>query len=146
MKTMIIAAAILVSSIGHAFAYEGETVDSKIAKKFNTTFKAAKGVIWTVTDDYSIASFGLEGTRMETYYDKDGELIGTFRNVTSDQLPAKALAAAENKYKGYVLTEAVYEAQPYNNHAYYVTLVGPDKKVILQLHEKGWYKNVNTIY
>ncbi len=146
MKTIIIAATFALTSIGHAYAFSGETVDVKIAKKFNSTFKAAQGVMWTVTDDYSIASFGLEGTRMETYYDKDGELVGTFRNVTEDQLPAKALAAAEKKYKGYVITEAVYEAQPYNNHAYYITLVGPDKKVILQLHEKGWYKNVSTIY
>jgi hypothetical protein len=146
MKTMIIAAAFVLTSVGHAFAFSGETVDAKIAKKFNSTFKAAKGVIWTVTDDYSIASFGLDGTRLETYYDKDGELIGTFRNVTSDQLPAKALAAAQKKFKGYVMTEAVYEEQPYNNHAYYVTLSGPDKKVILQLNERGWYKNVNTIY
>jgi hypothetical protein len=146
MKTMIITAAILFASLGQAFAFEGETVDSKIAKKFNSTFKEAKGVIWTVTDDYSIASFGLEGTRMETYYDKDGELIGTFKNVTLDQLPAKALAAAQKKFKGYIITESLYEAQPFNNHAYYVTLTGSDSKVVLQLNEKGWYKKVNTIY
>ena len=146
MKSLIIAATILVLSIGQAFAFGGENVDSKIAKKFHSDFKNAQGVTWNVTDDFSVASYGINGTRMETYYNNEGELIGTFHNVSLDKMPVKALAGAQKKFKGYAITESLKADQPYGGEAYYVTMVGADKKVIIELNDKGWYKVLTTVY
>lgn len=146
MKSLIIAATLLVTSIGQAFAFGGENVDSKIARKFHSDFKNAQGVTWNVTDDFSVASYGINGVRMETYYSNEGELIGTFHTVTLDKLPAKALEAAKAKFKGYAITESLKADQPYGGEAYYLTMVSADKKVILELNDRGWYKVLTTIY
>jgi hypothetical protein len=146
MKQLIFAAIIAATSITQAFAIGGETVDGRISRKFHEDYKAATAVSWNVTDEYSAATFVLNGMTMEIFYNNDGDPLGTSHKISQDQLPAKALQAAMDKYKGYVVTESIQVDLPYNKESYFVTLAGPGKTVILELNQKGWARIFKTIY
>ena len=147
MKKIITIAVVAASFVTRAFALSGSTVDEKIATRFNTEYKGASNVTWIVTDEYSEAKFTWNGINTASLFDTDGELIATSQTIKTDELPAGTVAAVANKYKGYVLTQAVRVEKPYSKDpTYYVSVVNAKRRVVLEVRGGNRMRQTEVTY
>src|SRR3954464_970465 len=85
--------------------------DIKVApaalKAFQTNFKSATEVYWSVSDNVYKASFSLNGQQASAYYDATGSLIALTRNISSTQLPITLQASLKNNYDCFWISDLV---------------------------------------
>ena len=144
MKKLIAIVLISASLISPAFAASGKTTVSKTTlDHFSSDYNGATG-IWDTHDSYDEVLFFWHNILMQSYYDKSGELIGTFHHVEASTLPAKGLNTIQTKYKNYLLKETDIMDKPGQDSAYYVTLVGPSKILTVQISLDGEVSIVDT--
>jgi len=128
---MFFAAAALLFATS-AFATGGpEKVSPKVKAAFEQNFTSAKNVSWEKADDFYFAYFELNTKDVAAAYNEKGELVGTSRVISADQIPLSVSMAIAEKYQGYVVakvaTEITYEGQT----SYYVNV--ENNKQILKL-------------
>jgi len=128
MKKLIIATAMFISL--SAFANE-EKVSSRVLYAFQTEFTTATEVEWKASSDYYVASFSMNGQRVNAYYNTDGNLMGITRNITSAQLPVALQNSMKKNYSGYWISN-LFEVANNEGTSYYVTLESGSKKIVLQ--------------
>jgi hypothetical protein len=80
---------------------------SELAKSnFVVDFGNIPNVKWKRDDAYDMAVFTRNGKEMSAFYDFNGKLVGTTRQVSYTDIPAKAREDISKKYKDYIV-EAV---------------------------------------
>jgi hypothetical protein len=106
MKKLIVSlAAVLAIGLAPAFAHAAND-NPHVEKVFAQQFAGAENVKWTeVTDGYLKAAFTLSGIRVEAYFNADGELEGTLRNLFYNQLPLAVMQTVSNKFASAVIVE-----------------------------------------
>ena len=128
MKKLIIAAAMFVSLTG--FANE-KKVNSRVLYAFQNEFTTATEVEWKASTDFYVASFSMNGQRVNAYYNTDGNLMGITRNITSAQLPVGLQNSMKKNYSTYWISN-LFEVANNEGTSYYVTLENGSKKIVLQ--------------
>jgi hypothetical protein len=152
MKTFFAIVALSAASVTSAFAAKSpaaktpavETADTKAVASFNADFKGATA-IWNNEKDYEEVLFMWNNKLMDAFYDKDGNLIGTFHEVDKNELPGKAAGKIASWYKGY---EVKYLAIMENNDQdplYYVTVQSPAHLRILEVDKNGEVREFKTV-
>lgn len=114
-----------------SFAADEPEVSRAAIASFQSTFATATEVKWTVNEEYYKADFSLNGQYASAYYDIDGVLIATTRNITSLQLPIALQASLKKDYGSYWVSE-LFEVSNEDGTQYYVTLETADNKLILK--------------
>jgi hypothetical protein len=134
MRKFFTAVLISASLVSSAFAADATGVNSKAVNRFRSEFKSAEGVTWTNFDQLTKASFILDNERMEVYYSADGELVGTAKGSTIDNLPTNAKRSFVKKYDGYTVKEVVrFEGQ--DGNVFYISAENEKNTVILKVDE-----------
>ena len=100
-------------------------------ESFNSSFKNATEVNWTITATYAKADFAMNGQYVAAYYDITGKLIALTRNISSLQLPITLQASLKNSYENYWISD-LFEVANDEGTYYYVTLENSDTKVVLK--------------
>jgi len=136
MKKLLIAATMLVAIATSSFA-SGNAANNKAARNFSTDFKDAKNVTWKTGEGYIKASFVWNDTNMESFYNEDGELIGSSRAIDINALPVKALKTIKEKYSDYTTAESVEFDSVEDGICYYISEVKDNTKVILKVTSLG---------
>jgi hypothetical protein len=131
MKRLLVTLTIALSLISFSSFANDEGVSPKAIESFNSSFKNATEVYWTISDNYFKASFLLNGQYVSAFYDTEGEMIALTRNISSLQLPIALQAELKKKYDNYWITD-VLETATDDGTAYYVTLEDAENKVILK--------------
>ncbi|MBL7733381.1 MAG: hypothetical protein JNM88_19595 [Chitinophagaceae bacterium] len=142
MKKMILTLAIAVSTVG-AFAREAN-VSEKVLNAFNTEFKAATNVEWTIATDYYMASFQYNEKYINAFYSTEGELLGLSRNLSPADLPLNLQTSLKKEYADYWISDLLEVAKS-EGTSYYITLEDADSKIVLKASGgNGWtnYKKV----
>ncbi len=131
MKKLLFAALIAVSIGSSAFA--GPEKVSGIAKNnFASEFLHATNVIWTAGEDYSKATFTLNNVRMEAYYEPNGNLIGTSKGISLDQLSVAAKRSFAKRYGNYEVKEAIrFEGS--HDAAYFISAENEKETVVIKV-------------
>src|SRR5258705_11366058 len=131
MKKLIVSfSLVLATGLAPVFA-NGTGNDPRIEKVFSKQFAGAEDVKWTkIDDDFQKVSFVLGGTRAEAYFNSDGELLGTVRNLFFSQLPLVVMQGVNKRYTGTVVTE-VKEITNSEGTSYRVVLEQKEKKINL---------------
>ena len=70
--------------------YDGKTAKAKATANFVSTYQGTDG-IWDASGNTTEVLFFWHNQLMDSYYDANGDLIGTFHNVEASSLPAGAL-------------------------------------------------------
>lgn len=135
MKKIIIMLAIAISSLT-AFAGE-ENVSSTVLNAFNKEFTGAKDVQWTSTDNYYKATFVFNGQNVVAFYQLEGELIATTRNISSLELPISLQTNLKSKYSKYWISD-LFEISNNEGTSYYITMENADSKIVLKSNGAGW--------
>lgn len=134
MKKIIIMLAIAISSFT-AFASD-ENVSSNVLSSFNKEFAGAKDVQWTTTNSYYKASFVFNDQFVSAFYQLDGELIATSRNISSLDLPISLQTSLKKNYSKYWISD-LFEISTNDGTSYYITLDKADSKVVLKSSGNG---------
>jgi hypothetical protein len=126
MKRLFLAAILATAVFVAANATPDKKVNPKTLSTFQNAFSSATDVRWTATDDVVKANFSYLGTRTEAYFNADGELIGTARNVLYSQLPMAVTKEIEKRWG----PAGVYEITEYydNEGTGYMMTVDLGKK------------------
>src|SRR6266550_4266947 len=98
MKKFIIAfavASILITTTAFAGPKAG---DNPAQTTFQKEFKGAEDVKWSEGRDVISASFTLINSRIVAYFNYEGELLGTARNVLFNQLPLAVIKEINNRF------------------------------------------------
>jgi hypothetical protein len=136
MKKLFIAALLVISFAGSAMA-EPRPVTTKVLTHFNAFFAGATNIQWKTGSVFVKASFTQNEQQWEAFYDMEGELVGTSRNIAFTQLPAKAAACITKKYAEYAVKETIEFNNEKEGLVYYVSLVNNGVKLIMEVTASG---------
>ncbi len=135
MKNLFIAALLALSAATSAFA-SPKPVSASILSSFNNEFKKVSDVSWSTTNDYTKAMFIKDNTKMEVYYNYNGEVVGTSKSITLDELPVRAKRSFAKKFEGYTVKEAI-RLDGFGEAAYYISGENEKEAVILKVNESN---------
>lgn len=136
MKRLLVTLTIALSFISLSSFANGE-VSPRAIKSFNSSFKSATEVKWTVNDNYFKADFALNGQYVSAYYDEEGNMKALTRNISSLQLPIALQADLKKNYDSYWISD-VLEVANEDGTSYYITLETADTQLILKSNSGSW--------
>lgn len=132
MKKMILSLATVMMMGFGAFANGNDDNVSQMARdNFKKEFVTASNIRWEQRNDFSKATFTMNGQVLTAYYYANGDLQAVVRNITSDQLPINLLTNLRKEYTAFWITD-LFEISSDNETTYYVTVENSDKKIVLK--------------
>jgi hypothetical protein len=134
-KTVLTAIVMLLSVT--AFATEPEKVTPVVKAAFENDFSKASKVSWERSNDFYFASFTLNNVVVDAAYTPAGELIGTSRRITTEQMPLSISLAVAEKYAGYQVNKSVVELSFEGVTRYYVTVSNESQELKLKCLSNG---------
>ena len=75
-----------------------EPLSDKVKESFNKEFVGAKSVKWNQIGDYQMASFVFGGHRAEAYFNAEGGLEGSVRDLLFNELPPLVMKSLERRF------------------------------------------------
>ncbi len=134
-KTVLTAIVMLFAS--SAFAMDPENVTPKVKAAFENNFSRASQVSWEKVSDFYFASFTLNQVKVDAAYNEDGELIGTSRKITTEQMPLSISLALTENYAGYDLDKTAIELTYEGVTRYYITAENKSQVLKLKCYSNG---------
>lgn len=127
-----------------------EDIPYKTKDLFATNFAKAQDVSWSSPEDFDEADFTLKNSKMMAFYDLNSELIGTGKYISFNDLPKKAIAEIQKRYKNYLPEKVMFfddnEANTANinmfgrditEDSYFALMKEGSKKIVLQVLKNG---------
>lgn len=127
-----------------AFAGESYPVNEDVKETFKKEFPGAEVLSWNDAGDYVKAVFLLNGFRSEAYFDSEGELHVTLRNLFFSQLPLAVTKTVDKRYPNADILE-VTEISRTEGTSYLIWLETATKKYKLSLDANGNLFNTERI-
>lgn len=137
MKRLFAILIIALSFISLSSFTNREEVSPKAIKSFNSSFKNATEIHWTISGNYYKVSFALNGQYVAAFYDAEGKMISLTRNISSLQLPIALQANLKKNYDSYWISD-VLETATEEGTCYYISLETADTKLILKSCSGYW--------
>lgn len=137
MKRLLVTLTIALSFISLSSFANGEEVSPRAIESFNSSFKNATEVKWTVTDNYFKADFVMNGQYVSAFYDVQGKMIALTRNISSLQLPIALQVDLKKNYNNYWITD-VMEMATEEGTSYYITVENADTQLTLKSNYDTW--------
>lgn len=113
-------------------------------KQFESDFKDAKNVAWSITNLTQKASFTLNDHRMSAFYDLQGKYLGTTKQVDFNDMPFKTIREVSETYKGYSPISVIQIAdRPQLSEAddtgsYVVSMTNSEKTIYVKVSTSGY--------
>jgi hypothetical protein len=139
MKRLVLTLTIALSLISLSSFATDKEVNPAALKSFNSSFKNATEVNWTISKEYFKANFALNGQYVAAYYDAEGKLLALTRNISTSQLPIGLQVNLKKNYDGLWISDLV-EITNDEGTTYYVTLENADTKLVLRSNYQNWEK------
>jgi hypothetical protein len=136
MKSIFILLTVL-ASITNSYAADEPQVSKAAMASFQITFTTATDVKWSIGDNFFRADFELNGQYASAYFDEEGVLMATARNISSLQLPIALQASLKKEYGNYWVSE-LFEVSNEDGTQYYVTVENADTKLVLRSVTNEW--------
>ncbi len=116
--------------------FDGKSAHAKATAHFQTSYQGADG-LWDTNGNTTEVLFFWHNQLMDSFYDANGDLIGTFHNIEASELPAPALKQISADYKGYALKGASVMEKDGQSPLYYVTVESPSRMFLLEITKGG---------
>ena len=137
MKRIVITLTVLFSLVSLSSFAKEEKVNARVLESFQSSFKNATEVDWTVSENFYKADFSLNGQYVAAYYDDAGQLIALTRNISSTQLPISLQTSLKKDHEAYWISD-LFEVANEQGTTYYVTLENADTKMVLKSSGTNW--------
>jgi hypothetical protein len=138
MKKIFLALSLILTvAVSSSIASPVSGENPEVVKAFNKQFAGAENVKWSTTDaGVAKVSFTWSDTRAEAYFDSDGELIATIRNILYDQVPMNVMRAVNARFKAPVVI-SVNEVYSAGSSRYILSLEDAGKKITATISSTG---------
>lgn len=137
IKTVLTAIVMLLSVSSFANGPEPEKVTAIVKAAFESDFSKATQVTWDKTEEFYFASFLLNNVKTDAAYTETGELLGTARRITAEQVPLSISLALADNYGGYEVNNSVVELNYASVTRYYVTVSNKTQTIKLKCYSNG---------
>jgi hypothetical protein len=137
MKQLLILLLLLSSFTAKTFAAGKEGVPTATLEAFQKTFESAKEASWSWSKDFYKVDFQLNCQYLSAYYNEEGNLLATTRNILSTQLPLMAEASLRANFCDYWISDLM-EVSNEAGVSYYATLENADTKLIVRSFDNSW--------
>lgn len=113
-------------------------------KQFESDFKDAKEVSWSVSNLTQKASFILNDHKMSAFYDLQGKYLGTTKQVDFNDMPFKTIREVSETFKGYSPVSVIQIAdRPLSSEAddtgaYVVSMASSEKTIYVKVSTAGY--------
>jgi hypothetical protein len=87
---------------------EGSVVNQESKTNFYTTIGVMSNVVWTRGDYYDIATYSQEGTEKISYFDIDGQLVGTTTIIKASDLSNTLQKSIKKQYPDCTIGQITY--------------------------------------
>ncbi|MFL9485361.1 hypothetical protein ACI6Q2_21445 [Chitinophagaceae bacterium LWZ2-11] len=138
MKKLIIAAAfvltVLTGAIAAPASFKGEV-------HFKANYPKATNISYKMVGTLTEVNFTLNGQDLQAFYNEDGSLVATSKRIKLADLPLRAQAEIQSKYKDFDVREIIEMDQEEEGVSFYASLENDTKKLILNVTTQG---NVNV--
>lgn len=135
--TLFIAAACFIGL--SSFKGNSDGIAPAALQSFQSSFKTATDVNWTVSENGCKASFQMNSQYVTAYYDASGNMIGLTRNLNIGQLPLSLQSSLKKDYDSYWISD-LFEVANDEGTCYYITLENGDTRMILKSASgSDWY-------
>ncbi|SHL85255.1 Putative beta-lactamase-inhibitor-like, PepSY-like [Chitinophaga jiangningensis] len=132
----IFAALTLTSANLYAVSYE-TTVNTKVKTAFDNAFANVSDVKWFTDDNKTFtAKFTLNNTRVNAYFDANGELLVTSRWIEAESLPLAVVNKLMKKYPGNSI-QSIVEFESAGGTIYMIMLEGEKTWMKVRADENG---------
>jgi len=143
-KQIITAALLLVAAFTQAFANDDQGVNKATAASFTRDFQMARLMHWQKQQNYSVATFNLNGQVMMAYYNQDNLLVAVLHHITVDRLPIFLMRDIKKNYSDYWVSE-LFEAAANGESHYFLTLENADQTLKLKSVNSTDWETVKTV-
>lgn len=118
------------------FAGDESEVNGKIKESFKKEFAGAEFVKWDEVENYQRATFLFHNNPVIAYFNEDGELLGSARNVFYDQLPLTVIKSFDKRFAGANFLE-MYEISNTEGTSYGITFETENKRYHVKVNTDG---------
>lgn len=132
MKKLLFTTLIAIAFVTSSFAKDVNKVSNRTLANFQSEFIEADNVVWTAKPGYTKANFVLNNVKMEAFYDHLGNMIGSSRGISLNDLPTNAKRVFAKKYAGYTVKEAI-QFDTMDETAYFISAENDAQEVILKV-------------
>jgi hypothetical protein len=151
MKKTSIAVILLLTVIGSTFAGVPQKVSSENLKNaprkgvpdfrgsahFRLHFPGATDIAYKVTGQFTEVNFTWNALKLEVFYDVDGELIATCRQIPIGNLPLPLQMSLEKQYEGFTPTGVTEFDDANDGLSYYVSVMNDKVSYLLHVSIDG---------
>ena len=111
-------------------------VNGRIKESLKKEFAGAESVCWNQVEDYQMARFLFHGYAVIAYFDEDGELLGSARNASYNQLPLTVIKSLDKQFAGAKFLE-LYEISNIDGTSYGITFEKQNKRYHVKVNIDG---------
>jgi hypothetical protein len=98
MKKIILSLCILAISSAALFAADQPVNNPRAHETFRKEFSGAQSVNWSLDGQFAKASFVLGGNNAIAWFDAEGLLVGSMRDLSYNQLPLVVMTSLEKRF------------------------------------------------
>jgi hypothetical protein len=106
-------------------------------ENFVKTFPHATMITCQQIGQFTKVNFLWDNMKLQAFFDQDGNLFGTSREIAVNDLPLSVRQTLQKKYEGFLVTEAIEFDQTDSGMNYYITVAAPEKCYVLQVLSDG---------
>jgi hypothetical protein len=138
MKKFFISVALLAGIFSYsAQAADGDKVSRHIQNALEKEFAGANSISWEVLDNSIYqATFHYNEQLLNAFFDQDGNLVATGRDIKENVMPLLVYRAIKEKYHDYAITDVV-ELTTQGETSYILTLENEKTKLIVRAYDAG---------
>ena len=145
MKKIILSLSVLATAgLSAVYASNDPDPDQEVLELFKKEFSSAQHVSWSRQGDYDKATFVLAGRRAIAYFNPDGELEGSARDLFYDQLPLVVMSAVDKRFADAEVIE-VREINNAEGTHYRIRLTAKNKKYNVKVNSSGSISEVEKL-
>lgn len=106
-------------------------------ENFKQKFPDATDISYKVKGELTEVTFIWNTMRLQSFFDHQGNLLATCRNIATGDLSLTAQMSLKNQYPNYIEQEAIEYNDANAGVSYYVTMVGPKISYLLCVSTDG---------
>ncbi|HEX2629311.1 MAG TPA: hypothetical protein VHM26_09870 [Chitinophagaceae bacterium] len=144
MKKIILSLCVLAISSAALFAADQPVNNPKAHETFRKEFSGAQSVNWSLEGQFAKASFVLGGNSAIAWFDGEGALVGSMRDLSYNQLPLVVMTSLEKRFPQAASID-IREITNDDGTRYKLTIEHNAKKFKVALYPDGTIESVQRV-
>jgi hypothetical protein len=136
MKRLFFSLSLMLTVIAATAAADPDPVSEEVRTSFKKEFPGAQVLSWSDVGELVKATFLYSGYRSEAYFNEEGELQGSVRNIFYNQVPLAVSKEVDRKFADADVLEVSEITNP-NGTSYIIRLESEKKKYKIQVDASG---------